>query len=205
MELSVGGAENTNLFQFLKLQKTEIRFYDGIKDNIFSKYTTRTLGQILDKPKYKKLKNYILNNYENSLTVELGKFCSSLKNKQDRFYINFLNKFGDEKYIHFEIIEKDYFKLRGLYFFYVKQDLKYVGRCRDNYKKRFNQGYGKIAPKNCYLDGQSTNCHINSLIAKNMDNTTLWLYPLENVEHIILLEKSIINEYKPEWNIALKH
>lgn len=67
-------------------------------------------------------------------------------------------------------------------------------------KKRINQGYGKIHPKNCYLDGQSTNCHLNALVARNLDSIELWFCELTPAE-IDIAEKELIHAYKPAWNI----
>ena len=80
----------------------------------------------------------------------------------------------------------------------------YIGRCCDNYNKRINMGYGNISPKNCYLDGQQTNCHINFLINLNIEKIRFFIYPLESIEEIKSLEKELIKKYLPEWNIALK-
>jgi hypothetical protein len=50
-------------------------------------------------------------------------------------------------------------------------------------KKRISQGYGKISPKNCYLDGLATNCHLNALITetiKSKKEILLWGNPPKN-------------------------
>ena len=81
------------------------------------------------------------------------------------------------------------------------EDLKYIGRCKDSMKKRVDQGYGKIHPKNCYLDGQATNCHLNSRITACEQDITLWLSPLDNNEEIERLEARLIRQCAPPWNI----
>ena len=68
-------------------------------------------------------------------------------------------------------------------------------------KKRINQGYGKIHPKNCYLDGQATNCHLNTLIARADEEVKLWLCEMESIQEIELVEKKLIRKHQPEWNI----
>ena len=80
-------------------------------------------------------------------------------------------------------------------------EVKYIGRCKDSMKKRINQGYGKIHPKNCYLDGQTTNCHINSMITEASNKVTLWLCEMQILSEIEIIEKELIRTYKPEWNI----
>src|SRR5438552_3937886 len=76
-----------------------------------------------------------------------------------------------------------------------------AGRCLDNVGKRINQGYGRIHPKNCYLDGQSTNCRLNTLIAKHRDVVRFYVCILDDVSEIKLLESEILKSLSPEWNM----
>ena len=69
-------------------------------------------------------------------------------------------------------------------------------------KKRVNNGYGKIHPKNCYLDGQSTNCHLNALIASSRDRVSLWFCPLD-LNKIDFTELQLIRAHQPIWNVRL--
>lgn len=93
---------------------------------------------------------------------------------------------------------------KGLYLYKLGKEVLYIGRCRDSFKKRFNHGYGVIHPKNCYLDGQSTNCHINSLINKTGDSIELFVAFFTSDSEIESKERMLIQEVKPKWNIALK-
>ena len=68
-------------------------------------------------------------------------------------------------------------------------------------KNRIDNGYGNICPKNCYLDGQATNCHLNSKITKVRGNTTLWLHSLTSIDDIERIERRLIGKLVPEWNI----
>jgi hypothetical protein len=94
-------------------------------------------------------------------------------------------------------------KAKGIYCFTIGEAIKYFGRSHDPFEKRLNQGYGHISPKNCYRDGQSTNCHVNSIIAKNYSVVSFYVCPIENDLEIDQLERLLINSYKPEWNILL--
>jgi hypothetical protein len=67
-------------------------------------------------------------------------------------------------------------------------------------KKRVNSGYGKISPKNCYLDGQSTNCKVNALVTKNLGSIKLKIFVMTNNQEIEELESRLIAEINPEWN-----
>lgn len=55
----------------------------------------------------------------------------------------------------------------------------------DSVSKRINHGRGKIHPKNCYLDGQATNYHLNALITAGGEGTGLWLCPVSSNEEIV--------------------
>lgn len=70
---------------------------------------------------------------------------------------------------------------KGLYSFVVDNTIKYIGRSHDPFYKRVNQGYGHISPKNCFRDGQSTNCRINSIIAKNYHMVKLFICTCRNI------------------------
>ena len=112
----------------------------------------------------------------------------------------FLNKYGDNEFCEFKITES--LSERGIYVYVIDNKIKYVGRCTDNFNKRINQGYGKIHPKNCFIDGQATNCHLNSLI-NSVENVTLGIYAMndKSFEEIKEMEKTILKSYKYDWNI----
>jgi len=100
------------------------------------------------------------------------------------------------------IDDKTILNKKGLYLYTVGSEIKYIGRCLDTFQKRFNQGYGKIHPKNCYKDGQATNCHLNSKITENKDGVKLYVCPLEDDNAIIEIENDLIVEFNPDWNIT---
>jgi hypothetical protein len=83
-----------------------------------------------------------------------------------------------------------------VYAYYIGGELKYIGRCRDSMNKWVNHGYGRIHPKNCYLDGQATNCLLNALITEVRDE-------VESNDRIDLLEVSLLQSYRPPWNMML--
>jgi hypothetical protein len=95
---------------------------------------------------------------------------------------------------------------KGLYAYTVENELVYIGRCLDTFKKRINYGYGKIAPKNCYRDGQSTNCHLNSLITieKQTKSVCLYILNMNDIDEIKNTEVDLIQKYNPRWNKQLK-
>ena len=123
-----------------------------------------------------------------------------LKQHNDIFYKKFLNTYGDLEYSKFWLKDTKQHDLKGVYFYYVDNELKYIGRCRDSMQKRVNNGYGNISPKNCYIDGQSTNCKVNALVTKYRESVQLKIYPMDDNIKIEELEIKLINKFIPEWN-----
>lgn len=185
--------------QFIQLEFEEIEYRD-----VFFRKNNKTLGETLEHRRYHKLKNRLSKKYDDQMKEPLGCFLNSLKSNGDESYKWFLNEFGDLEYSNFWIKKDDeMLEKKGIYAYYLEDKLVYIGRCRDSMRKRVNQGYGRIAPKNCYLDGQSTNCHLNSLITRVRNHISLWMFPETEDEEIIFREKQLIKSYKPEWNIQL--
>lgn len=87
----------------------------------------------------------------------------------------------------------------GVYCIYSDDQLVYVGECVD-LSKRFNIGYGNIAPRNCFKGGQSTNCKVNNFILNEIkQGRTIKLYFLETKERY-KVEKELIEKFHPPWN-----
>lgn len=140
---------------------------------VYYKKNNKTLGQTLSQPKYQKVTRAHGHRYSSSFNKPVGRFLQELKESGDDSYRLFLNKYGDLKYCEFSVRENLF--ERGIYMFSHDGKVKYVGRCTDSFEKRINYGYGKIYPKKCFIDGQATNCRLNSII--NMtDNIEFGVY-----------------------------
>ena len=168
--------------------------------SIFYDKNNKTLKQTFEHHKYSRLKLLLEDKYKSYLDNKLGDFLKSLKEAKDNNYLCFLNKYGDNKFCEFKIADNLYDK--GIYCYIKDGKIKYVGRCTDNFKKRINQGYGKIHPKNCFIDGQSTNCHLNSLI-NSADNVKFGVYVMtdKTTDEIKEMEKLILTCNRYDWNI----
>lgn len=169
-------------------------------ENIFYDKNNKTLKETFEHDKYSRLKTLLAEKYKNQLDLKLGDFLKHLKQTNDKNYLCFLNKYGDNKFCEFKI--QDHLTDKGIYCYIKNGEIKYIGRCTDNFKKRINQGYGKIHPKNCFKDGQATNCHLNSLI-NSADNVEFGVYVMtdKSTEEIKELEKLILTCNRYEWNI----
>jgi len=183
-----------------QLIEIPLHFESQIYSDIFKDKNNTTLKKTIESSRYKSLQNTVLQNYAQELDTNLGDFLIKLKNSNDDFYKEFLNKYGDLEYSTFYLADREQHNLKGVYFYYLNNELKYIGRCRDNMKKRVNQGYGKISPKKCFIDGQSTNCKVNSLITKNKSSIVLKIISLDDISEIEVLESRLILECGPEWN-----
>jgi hypothetical protein len=175
-------------------------FEDDVHSDLFGRKNNKTVLETLEHRRYAKLRRQVEETYPQLLREALGDFLLHLKRNGDVAYRKFLNKYGDEKYSIFRIKDKEVLDKRGIYAYTVNDDLKYIGRCQDSMRKRVNQGYGKIHPKNCYIDGQATNCHLNALITTEKNTVRLWFCELDPAE-IESVERALISEYQPPWNI----
>ncbi|MFV0543423.1 MAG: GIY-YIG nuclease family protein [Marinicella pacifica] len=189
---------NNRTFQF---NKYSIIFENENFNDVFSRKNNKTLGETLDHKKYLSLKHKTIDNYKHMVDMPLGKFVQCLKQKGDNFYKNFLNINGDLTYSKFYLMDYTIFYKKGIYLYKKLDEIIYIGRCRDSLKKRINYGYGNITPKNCFKDGQSTNCHLNYKITKNKDSIEFYFHELTDNTEIIEYENKLIKKYRPKWNI----
>ena len=169
--------------------------------DVFGQKNNKTVAETLEHCRYAKFKEATYQKYPSALNEPLGRFLLQLKREGDEFYTRFPNKYGDLTYSTFSISDPEYFDKKGVYAYLSDNELKYIGRCKDSMKKRVNQGYGKIHPKNCYLDGQATNYHLNAKITKESGNVTLWMHQIESVPEIERIEKELIRLCNPQWNL----
>ena len=187
-----------NSYEFVHVA---LDFDNDRREDVFSRKNNKTLRETLAHPRYQGLAPTCDANYPQHLDLPLGEALHQLKTSGDPFYRRFLNKYGDLAYSTFSIADPAALAARGVYTYFSGSDLKYIGRCNDSMKKRINQGYGKIHPKNCFRDGQATNCHLNALIAAATAAVTLWLYRMDDGGEIDALEANLISRYTPPWNI----
>lgn len=171
--------------------------------NLFAQKNNKTLAETLSSRRYARLSKEVQRRYPSSLNDKLGEFLYRLKILDDSLYLRFLNEHGDKVFCEFSIEKTVPSKTKGLYCFTTGEGIKYAGRSHDPFERRLNQGYGHISPKNCYLDGQSTNCRVNSLIAEVHDVVSFYVCSIDDDSEIDRLERLLIKSYEPEWNTRL--
>ena len=189
----------------LNFTRVSINSDKELYTNAFARKNNKTLFETLSGKKYSELGKPVGKYYLKYVNWPLGKFLLDRKNNYDIFYKEFLNPYGDLEYCRFYITDKETLQKKGLYLFRIKEDVKYIGLTLDSYKKRINDGYGKIHPKNCYKDGQRVNCKINNLASGQVEELEIYLCPLNDDNEIIRIEKRLITKYKPPWNSLFKN
>lgn len=114
-----------------------------------------------------------------------------------------LNKYGNGPFCRFSLKAKGYRGIPGVYAMFDNQNLLYIGQT-ENFEQRFNTGYGIIAPRNCYIGGQNTNCKINSMILSkylNGDNVHLYFFETFDFDRV---EHELIQTLQPPLNGSIK-
>ena len=196
--MNVETIERENSLQLIQIP---LAFQQGKFGDLFGQKNNKTLAETYLHPRYASLARKLHGVYDESLDRPLGKFLLDLKTRRDANYKFFLNKHGDLTYCHFRLRNSADWTRKGVYFYFIEGELMYIGRCRDSMRKRIDLGYGKIHPKNCFIDGQSTNCHLNAKIAQHRSNVALWLAEMALDSEIVSREVELIRKYKPQWNI----
>ena len=188
----------------LLFKPVPLSFQDAVQVNIFAHKNNRSVTETVAHRRYAHLAPDIHHTYADALDQPLGIFLLKLKTEGDPFYRRFLNKYGDATFCSFSIHDLEIIKQQCLYIFTVQNNVRYIGKSNDTFGKRINQGSGRIHPKNCYLDGQATNCHLNALVAEYRSAITFYVHTLTDAHNIGELERHLIQEKQPEWNTALK-
>ena len=108
------------------------------------------------------------------------------------------NHYADGPFCQFSLTSAP--SVSGVYAVFIEDELRYIGECEDLYRRFGPTGYGRISPRNCHDDGQSTNCKLNSRVlseAKNGKRTIVWFYPTGDRKAI---EARLIFALNPPWN-----
>lgn len=113
-------------------------------------------------------------------------------------YQKSLHRYGMGPFCRFSISTKWDYK-KGVYGFLIGNRLVYIGETI-NLGSLINNGIGRISPSACYVNGQSTNCRINSLILDEIINKNVITLVLFQTNESASFKSELINERKPIWN-----
>lgn len=178
-----------------------LSFDSDTRSEIFAEMDSKTAQEMLESPRYRSIQEQTENLSDADLSRPVGPLLAKLKERGDGTYRLFLNDHGDLTYRDFSIEAPDLLARKGLYVFLVDGKVRYIGKTTSSFQKRFNRNYGRVNPRNCFLDGQSTNCRLNHLVAEAGDSVAIYLCPLTEDPEIDRLEDALIARYEPEWNI----
>ena len=201
MKITVEG----KIIEFLTLS---VDIKNRNQENIFKDNTKRNLNYILEKAINKTKDrlhgkaNELKQKYRTELKIEHGKFLLNLKNLANLDYKIFLNKYGDGKFCEYSITK--FQENKGIYCYIVDNKIVYIGRSKKTFGERFKE-YGKITPYKCLIDGQATNCNINSKV-NELKKLMVGFHIMNNSsdKKIEKFEKVIIHNLKQThqlWNV----
>lgn len=178
-----------------------LRFDDETYEGAFVRLRPSiTLRAVLAKPRYANLRAEVERAHAKALDGPIAEFLAERKHEGDAIYTRFLNEWGDRSYRRFWLNAPHVANHRGVYAFASGGVVKYIGRSRDPFRRRIEQGYGYIAPRACFLDGQSTNCKVNSLATQAWPDVHYFVHVEDDENRLIALEADLIARYSPEWN-----
>lgn len=179
----------------------QISFDSETRSDIFAEMTSKTAREMLATSRYRSIQEKTEHLSDAELSRPVGPLLADLKEQGDETYQLFLNNHGDLTYRDFSIEAPGLIAKKGLYVFLLDGQVRYIGKTTSSFQQRFNRNYGRVQPRNCFLDGQSTNCRLNHLVAEAGNSVAIYLYPLSNDQEIGRLEDALIARYQPEWNI----
>jgi hypothetical protein len=152
-----------------------IAFSGGTKEGTFSRMQ-KTVQEILEDPAYSHLRDPINAKYSRYLPLKAGLFLSQLKERQDPFYREFLNQYGDEKYGSFRAEESNDLTKPGILLVVVKRGVYYACSCPGSFRTTINDVFGRIIPEHCFLTGDAVRCRINAVLCNNRNEAGLYMY-----------------------------
>ena len=162
--------------KILYFRQLKLQFSGGVKENHFEK-VQKTLRETLENPAFSHLYDRVNARYPQYLSLKTGLFLRQLKERQDPFYREFLNPYGDEKYGSFRLEESDESCKIGVMIVVYKNGLYYAFNCQDSFSNMVNDRLGRVLADDCLISGDIVRCRINALLSSNKNEATIAVYP----------------------------
>ncbi len=110
-----------------------------------------------------------------------------------------LHKMGGGEFCKFKLDKAE--TVSGVYAWIIAGEMEpiYIGEA-NNFKRRFNMGYGIISPRNCYVGGQLTNCKMNKVVLEYYRQglkIDVYFYRTNDYKKI---ELELLREIKTKYN-----
>jgi hypothetical protein len=159
----------------LYFKPARLVFSGGAKNDIFT-WAQKSLQEILELPPYRHLQEPVLARYSRYLPLRVGLFLWERKERHDPFYREFLNPYGDEKYGSFRMRECDEASEKGIFLVVEGGRIVHAGCCDDSFRKMIDDYLGRVSSHDCYRDGDSIRCRINSLLVARKKDAGIFLH-----------------------------
>jgi hypothetical protein len=173
-------------------RQVKLRFSGGIRGDIFSR-AQGTLQEVIDTPAYSHLKEAVTGRYSAYLRMRIGLFLSQLKERHDPFYLEFLNRWGDERYGTFAMEECTEAEKKGVFVIVAGGQIDEAGCCHTSFRAMINEELGRITPKSCLLDNDGMRCRVNSLVSKKKNKAEMFVHCSDDREACLRLAGVIKN------------
>lgn len=117
------------------------------------------------------------------------------------------NKYGDCDFCNFSIADKLEIPLsKVLYCFFINEEVVHIGTTVTNITNVINNGFGKITQSKCLINGTSTFCHINSLIASDKAQLVqLFICNINENEDSSSIKKAVIETFPQKQSPQVTH
>jgi hypothetical protein len=177
--------EKTLYFKPVKLD-----FSGPVREDLFAR-VQKPLEEVIKNPAFSHLLSPIQSRYSPCLPLKTGLFLHQLKERQDPFYREFLNIYGDEKYGTFRLGDAKEGDKKGLLIVVVNRALFAVINCTDTIRSTINDTLGRISPEDCLISGDSARCRINALLCTNKKDAGIAIYTSGDEEERVRITETL--------------
>jgi hypothetical protein len=167
--LVVPYGEKTLYFKPVKLD-----FSGPVREDYFAR-VQKPLEELIKNPVFSHLLSPVQARYSQCLPLKTGLFLHQLKERQDPFYREFLNIYGDEKYGTFRLGDAKEGDKQGVLIVVVNRSLFAVINCSDSIRGTITNTLGRISPEDCLLSGDWSRCRINALLCTSKKDAGIFL------------------------------
>ena len=176
--------------KILYFRQLKLQFSGGIKDN-HSERVQKTVQEILENPVFGQLRDKVNARYPQYLPLKAGVFLGQLKERQDPFYREFLNIYGDEKYGTFRLEDSAEARKKGVMIVVYKNGLYHVFNCQSSFSDLVNNQLGRILADDCLLSGDSVRCRINALLCANKTDACIAVHTNDREDECESITKTL--------------
>jgi hypothetical protein len=177
--------EKTLYFKPVKLD-----FSGPVREDLFAR-VQKPLEEVMKNPAFFHLLPSVQARYSQYLSLKTGLFLHQLKERQDPFYREFLNIYGDEKYGTFRLGDIKEGEKKGVLIVVVNRAIFDVINCPDTIRRTVNDVLGRISPEDCLLSGDSARCRINALLCTNKKDAGIFIQSGEDQDERVRITEAL--------------